>query len=219
MKEELERVGCKTYRFFDAVYGKANPYLRQSYIDRNIISPSGQISDGALGCLASHRAIWESALLSADSSEPFWILILEDDVRFHPLFNEALLQEYINEIPKEASIIKFGYLAIREISNNYKAISRHYVSFEKMVSYSTCCYAIKSDILRKMLNIKFHGPIDCCIWPNAYGVSYPESILGVSLDSYAEWRKYYNPNLKKHEIFHGFINVASYESSTLITHS
>ncbi len=211
---ELRRVGIETFQFIDGIVGKANPLLRQSYADRGILTATAPVSPGAFGCLASHRWIWESALSAITSPEPFWILILEDDVKFHPLFTTALLQSYLDAIPPTAGILKFGFLAGPRFSERYTVENSHWMAFGSTPSFATHCYAVKSTHLRHLLNLRFNKALDCVVWPAAYGASNPEKILGLPSDSYMDWRMYYNPYIKEKEPYHGFVACVEETSST-----
>jgi GR25 family glycosyltransferase involved in LPS biosynthesis len=210
--EILDRFeGCK-YSFFDAVDGKRNPFLRKSFLERHIISEDAKLSDGQLGCLASHRAIWEKELLSIKSPEPFWILIMEDDVAFHPDFNNTLLKEYLENIPKDAVYLKFGYLAHDYYSKRHSVSNKYWMDFNGQVSFSTVCYAVQSNLLHELIKNTFRVPVDCISIGNSYGAMNLEIVLEKEEDK--EFRKYVNPIYKCVEYFYGIAAVHEGESDT-----
>ena len=205
--------GC-TYKIFDAVNGKKNKLLRQSYEERNIISKSANLKDGQLGCLASHRTIWENELMSIKDDTPVWILIMEDDALFHPEFNNAIFSEYLMNIPKDAYYIKFSYLAIERFYKEFSISNNYWMNFNSSASFSTVCYAVRSDFLGGLLAHTFKGPLDCLAIPCSYGAINIEKLLNITENN--EFRTYYNPIHNINESFHGFVAVTKGESKTCI---
>lgn len=201
-----------SYKILDAVYGKANPHLRTSYLQRRIVAESAKLTDGQLGCLASHRAIWESAMLNADCPTPFWTLVLEDDAVFHPLFCNDLLKDYLMALPDDARYFKFGYLASPPFFSKFGISNKYWRSFNGAVSFSTICYAVRSDLLPALLAHTFHGALDHISIPFAYGAVEPETVLDMPVDR--AFRLYKNPYLGVDELFHGLACVTDGESRT-----
>jgi len=161
VKKELTRFGIyDNFKIFDAVYGKECLYMR-NYLSTNKIIPAGSVlSDGELGCLFSHYLVWLECLLKVrNERDEFWILILEDDAKFHPKFTNSKFSEIISNIPKNALYLKFGFLvgsyekATVDISNPY---------WKKLcnVTFSTIAYAVKSRYLLNLLNTVYFYPID-----------------------------------------------------------
>jgi hypothetical protein len=151
-------------------------------------------------------------LASIASPELFWILVLEDDVKFHPCFTQELFSSYLQKIPESAGIVKFGYLATPDYQVRYSAENTHYVSFGTIPSFATHCYAVKSTHLRHLLNIRFNKALDCVPWPATFGAVNPERLLSVPDD--LEWRMYYNPYTKKKEPYHGLVACTEQVSAT-----
>jgi GR25 family glycosyltransferase involved in LPS biosynthesis len=204
-----------SYKILDAVYGKKNPYLRESYTQRGILKQGVHLTDGQLGCLASHRAIWESALLGAEGSTPFWTLILEDDAVLHPSLTNELLGQYLQALPGDARYFKLGYLATSPFLSKFSISNKYWMKFNDCVSFSTICYAVRSDLLPALLAHTFSTPLDHIGIPYAYGAIDPESVLDVPLDR--TFHLYKNPYLHAEELFHGVASVIDGESRTAPT--
>jgi hypothetical protein len=206
MKEMLEKQGIQ-YTMIDAVNGKKNPYLRQSYQDRGIINEYNY-NNGVLGCLASHRLAWEQILHESDSSEPTWSLIMEDDVKFHPLLSKDTLTSYLETVPKDAVMIKLGYLG-DEISK-YIPVNKYWMKFGNTIGYSTICYGVRSDILPHLLKHKWSYPIDHIPIPYCYGMINIEDIEDLPTDTI--FRHYNNRNINRAQLFHGMVSEQTFES-------
>jgi hypothetical protein len=164
------------YECVKPVNGSNNIWLRQSYIDRKII---GEFPYDAtiLGQLASHRMIWERALYDCERGDPTWILIMEEDVCFHPLLTDELMTAYMSSVPSNAKMLKFGY--IRNKGDDVKCIpeNKYWISLKTVRTYSMVCYAIRSDLLPDLVKHCWMGPIDQLIIPNCYGMVNPEEVL------------------------------------------
>jgi GR25 family glycosyltransferase involved in LPS biosynthesis len=205
----LTELGCTKFRFSDGVPAKTNPYLRASMKARNILGNDAHISQGSVGCIAAHRKVWENCLYDVTTHEPYWTLIFEDDFKFHPLFTHELFQKYLDAIPKDAKLLKFGYLATPQFSRTYNQENAYWINFNNGVSFSTHCYAVRSDMFSELLAIRYSTNIDWVAIRCAYGAVYPETVLGLPTDSYMDWRNFLNTYINLKEPYHGF--VACYE--------
>ena len=212
MKAHLDAFEGLSYTILDGVNGKKNPYLRKSYEDRGITNRY-PCSDGLLGCLASHRMIWERIFTECDDATPTWTLVMEDDALFHPAFTAAALAKYTAASPSNALFLKFGYLATEAYSNSYIPINRYWTSFNGAQSFSTICYAIRSDLTPHLLKHQWTQAIDWLTIPQSYGAINLEDALGDDAD-YSRFRNYYNPYIKATEPYHGLVAAAPSESQT-----
>jgi GR25 family glycosyltransferase involved in LPS biosynthesis len=213
--KNMEPIEGFRYTFMEGVHGKKNPHLKQSYLDRNIITPEFVFSDGALGCLASHRFLWEKTMMEiVDDAPPFWILILEDDTVFHPLLTNAVLRAYLENLPTDARLFKLGFLGNAKYNGAYRPYNKYWIDFKNEASFSTICYAVRSDYLGTFLCNPFQVPVDCLRIPHAYGAADIEAVLEVPADSYKSFRYYYNPSYDLHEIFCGVASVNDSKSET-----
>lgn len=105
------------YNFYDALHGKTK---------RRIISDTFQfskrsekyLSDGSIGCIASHLTLWNSLIKSRHNS----YLIFEDDVLFTE--NMLTIDSIIEKIPSDFDIIYLGskssssWLNMKKVSSN-----------------------------------------------------------------------------------------------------
>ena len=203
------------YTIVDGVDGRKNPHLRPSYQARGIIDEFKH-SEGLLGNIASHRMLWERALYECDSTKPTWTLIFEDDVKFHPLLTESLLQEYLNAIPPTAQLIRFGFLATKPFYNKYVPVNRHWMSFQSSPSFCAVSYAVRSDYLPLLLAHKWTTPIDHVGFPNSYGAANLEEVLDLPEESYRPFRTFYNSFIDATELFHGVVACEDFASQTFV---
>ena len=212
MKAHLDAFEGLSYTILDGVNGKKNPYLRKSYEDRGITNKY-PCSDGLLGCLASHRMIWERVFAECNDAAPTWTLVMEDDALFHPAFTAAALAKYTAAIPSNALFLKFGYLATEAYTKSYVPINRYWTSFNGAQSFSTICYAVRSDLTPHLLKHQWTQAIDWLTIPQSYGAINLEEALGDDAD-YSGFRNYYNPYIKAVEPYHGVVAAAPSESQT-----
>lgn len=223
LKEHFKRFPGMNYTFVEGVNGRKNPFLRNSYKNRNIIDGGYPFTDGELGVLASHRMIMENCMLHTESSEPYWILIMEDDVRFHPSLTNEIFAQYIQNIPRDALHLKFGYLANPFISNGirvdpkdgYKQYNTSWINFNNSMSFATHCYAIRSDVLPACLAYKFTQPLDCIIVPNTYGATNIEDITKEHPSTHTTFYTYKNQHSDYTEQMYGIAGQYNYVSSTI----
>ena len=69
-----------------------------------------ELSKGALGCLMSHYKLWEHEFLQKNKDDDYWVLIVEDDVLFHPQLKNEHVNAYMAEWPADARLIKLGWM-------------------------------------------------------------------------------------------------------------
>jgi len=208
MKDTLRKQGIQ-HTFIDAVDGRTNPYVRRSYRDRGIIDEYKH-GEGVLGCLASHRMIWEQILHESDSSTPTWSLIMEDDVKFHPLLTKDILTKYLESIPKNATMIKLGYLGTEPYSSKFIPVNKYWTSFQNTTSFSFICYGIRTDLIPHLLKHTWSTPIDTVRIPHSYGMINIEDIKDLPSDT--SFRIYHNRYLKCDEYFHGVVAEQRFKS-------
>ena len=158
--QEMKRVNME-FEFFDAIDGRNNyEGLRDYCYKKGIIGDRGakELSPGALGCLLSHRAIFEKEW-AMRNDENYWILIMEDDIRFAPNLD---MHKYVENWPSVSNIVKLAYW------NNYrpnykKEIGNPY--FVELIggTCSTLCYAVHSSCFRILTMHKYETAIDMIV--------------------------------------------------------
>jgi len=212
----LEERDCTNYKIINAVNGKKHPTLKQYFIKTGVINEDINISPGGLGCLASHKLVWDMAYYSIDSTEPFWILIFEDDFSFHPLISNNLFLEYIRNMPADAKFVKFGHHMIAEGYNHYKPANKYWLNMGRMRSYGTYCYAVHSDILPSLCAFKnFKEAIDCVSFNTGfYGAVDPEIVLEVPREPQMNWILYDDPYTGNKQEYRGIVGCNPHQSAT-----
>jgi GR25 family glycosyltransferase involved in LPS biosynthesis len=68
------------------------------------VTPGLTVSRPHAGCASSHLKLWR--MLADNNSD--WVLVLEDDVNFHPQFSKVF-SAYWKKVPKDAMIVYLGY--------------------------------------------------------------------------------------------------------------
>jgi len=215
IKANLAQFPSLPYTIVDGVYGRKNPYLRASYKERGITDDFPH-SDGLLGNIASHRMLWERALYACDTKEPTWTLIFEDDAKFHPCLTEAHMQDYLDKIPKEARLIRFGFLASGGFEKKFVPVNSHWISFQRSPAFCAVCYAVRSDFLPSLLKHKWTDAIDRIGYPYSYGAVNLEDIYEVSNLQSCAFRPFYNEFIQATEMFHGIVACEPFKSQTFV---
>ena len=104
--EEFTRHGLRVTRF-EAFDGEdVDP---EDLIREGILHPDADClhHGGAIGIIASSVALWSQIAVRGEEDDR-WVLILEDDVRFHPEFKD-LLPLYWSQVPDDADIVLLGF--------------------------------------------------------------------------------------------------------------
>ena len=175
VKEELKKVNMD-FEFFDAVDGHKNyEELRNHYKKIGVITERAynEFSPGALGCLLSHHKIFEREH-KLQGDEKYWILIMEDDIKFAPNIYEKI-HNYIDHWPKDTKIVKLGYW--NNYTKGYKQeCGNPYFLELKKQTCSTLCYAIHSDLFVKFVNHNYSGAIDTIVDYPMYGFKTPTDV-------------------------------------------
>ena len=131
---------------------------------------SGALGPGALGCLMSHYKLWEMEFMLRKKDENYWILIMEDDVLFHPMVDDTVLQSYLDLMPADAKFVKLGWAFSSDWhSKNVVSHNERYVKFLNNGVFSTICYAVHSSILETLLLKTYKHAIDNFPIDGAYG--------------------------------------------------
>ena len=109
---------------------------------------------GHLGCLFSHYSLWQQIYLDQANKglEDAWILILEDDTRFHPSVTPEILAAIWASVPPDAKLVKFhssnGY------TDNHTLFSTDHSTYflkQNKLTFSLMSYAIHTSVLKSLL--------------------------------------------------------------------
>lgn len=122
----------------------SNNKLKVEYIegiDGLTLNNTGFLKPGAAGCCLSHKKIYQNI-----KKEKSWekVLILEDDVEFHPDFKN-LFKEYYKYVPNDWQILFFGGNHASSPIQINKYIHRLTRTF------TTHCYAVKRSAIEILL--------------------------------------------------------------------
>lgn len=213
LAKEFERFPELKYTIVRAVDGRKNCALRSWFMKANFITNPYPFSDGALGCLASHRKVWQTILEDTESEFPTWSLVIEDDMRFHPQFTAEHMAEYLKHVPSDANVLKFGYLVEPDRRKKYTRENAYWWNFNKTCAFSTVCYAIKSHILPTFLYNKINSPVDGICIAGMYGAASLAEAFDIQDGSNA--MAYKNPVTGQDQVFQGVATVADYPSTTV----
>lgn len=110
-------------------------------VDGRVIKDCKGLNPGAAGCCLSHKKIYE--MMSRNRS---WksVLILEDDIEFHPNFKE-LFSKYYDYVPDDWKLLFFGG------SHNEppKPVNEYVQRLKK--TFTTHCYAVKDTMVDALM--------------------------------------------------------------------
>ena len=132
---------------------------------------------GHLGCLFSHYSLWQQIYLDQanKSLEDAWILILEDDTRFHPSVTPEILAAIWASVPPDAKVVKFhssnGY------TDNHTLFSTDHSTYflkQNKLTFSLMSYAIHTSVLKSLLMKVWTYHIDLFHTEGIYIVKRPE---------------------------------------------
>ena len=121
--------------------------------DRHVAPGPRVATSGERGCALSHAELWREA-----ASSEGWTLVVEDDCRFHPRWQEELAAVW-PLVPSDASMVYLGFSDRGE---------RAYVDAEERVfrpsyGFQTHCYAIREPAATAFLEaLPVAGPVD--VW-------------------------------------------------------
>jgi GR25 family glycosyltransferase involved in LPS biosynthesis len=73
-------------------------------IDGDTISDTKGLKKGAAGCCLSHKKIYQKMF---DDKSLQKVLVLEDDIEFHPNFKN-LFSQYYKHVPEDWNLLFFG---------------------------------------------------------------------------------------------------------------
>jgi GR25 family glycosyltransferase involved in LPS biosynthesis len=154
---------------------------------------AGAVSDGEIGCAASHRALWRE---SARHGLPF--LILEDDVFTHPGLLQALAQIDFDfdiiffAVNTDTILVTFSPEGVREFSNfedRYPSPARikqilaqtnlARLSYRRLLNgFGTSCYLVSPQGAAKLADRSFPLRLDSVAIDGMPGAS----VRGTSID-------------------------------------
>jgi len=134
-KNGVHNVGIKNVQRLSGTDGHI---LTSSEMQRHGLTKEFSEKKGLAGCAASHVRMWKDIV----RNKMGWTLILEDDVHFHPKFNE-LFQSYWKQVPKDALIVFPGYCGGGPIVDGDNSNQNNSASENKNVQHASvmCLHA------------------------------------------------------------------------------
>ncbi len=149
-----------------------NEMLKYS-LKRSIISDFAvkKHNKQTLSKLITHINLWEQILFNKPSeSTDYWVLVLQDNIQFHPHFAKELLSKYIKDIPTNAQFIKFGWYGDKlQMMFRARSFNDHYVELLDKGVNGFACYAIHTSILPTLIENVQDNVLDDIRISNAYG--------------------------------------------------
>lgn len=111
-------------------------------VDGETIKDCKGLKPGAAGCCLSHKNIYE--MMSKNRS---WksVLILEDDIEFHPKFKE-LFSKYYQHVPDDWKLLFFG----GSHNETPKPVNQYVHKLRK--TFTTHCYAVRSTMVDALMD-------------------------------------------------------------------
>jgi GR25 family glycosyltransferase involved in LPS biosynthesis len=175
IQTHLARFPNLDYTFFPGVFGRESKHVVEYAIRRGIIrlepDETGEVINiGQVACIVSHFLMWEHCVLKVPhGSEGYWILILEDDVEFHPDFNNKVLYDYLQHLPEEVKYFKLSYQD-SEMYSTVTPVNSHWKKLERQ-TFSTIAYAVHTDLLMPFLMNTYSKPLDWYPIHTAHGMA------------------------------------------------
>lgn len=106
VSDQLDKAGLTGYQRWSAVDGFNT---ESDIMISHGVTPNLCERKGLAGCASSHINLWRYIV----EKKIEWSLILEDDVHFHPQFQQ-LFPSYCGKVPKDAKIVYLGYCGINQ---------------------------------------------------------------------------------------------------------
>lgn len=150
MTERLESLGLK-FSFIDAVMGKDIPDAEKNRLcsqKRQGFLPS-PLSDGALGCLMSHRAIWQK--MQDDRIET--ALVLEDDAIIAPEILDVLPR--LEKLKGRFDVINLHDRKGRPLIDIAQISDSHRLTTTRYNAIGTVSYVISRKAAKHLLDLSF----------------------------------------------------------------
>jgi GR25 family glycosyltransferase involved in LPS biosynthesis len=175
IQKHLARFPNLNYSFFQGVFGRESKYIVEYALRRGIIrlepDETGEVINiGQVACIVSHFLMWEQCILKVPhGSEGYWILILEDDIEFHPKFNNQVLYEYLKDLPKGVKYFKMSYQD-SDLYSTIIPVNSHWKKLERQ-TFSTIAYAVHTDLLMSLVSMTYSKPLDWYSIENAHGMA------------------------------------------------
>ena len=147
IQNHLEDLGL-SFDWVDAVDGrKLSSSQKNAYLsnERRSFAP-GPMSDGAIGCLLSHRLAWQRIISNTESAA----LIIEDDAVLQAETKAAL--HHIEMLAGRFDMIHLHHTVKKPLFGEFKISTNHSLSLHKYNTIQNVAYVISQEACRILLN-------------------------------------------------------------------
>jgi GR25 family glycosyltransferase involved in LPS biosynthesis len=167
---ELARLDMPA-EIFDAILGKDNVFA--AWFFRTILKQTAPITAGLMGCQLSHAMIWAQTILDARIAADDFVLIMEDDLIWHPETTNPAIESLLSRVPADANMIKFSvcdYTSDLHDLEERKQIEPVADKIYRQIEIlgGTLMYAVRKRVLPALLSTDYHVNFDNAIVPQTY---------------------------------------------------
>lgn len=163
MTERMAELGLD-FSFIDAVIGKDIPADRKSRLlsEKRRLHLGAPLSDGALGCLMSHRRAWER-IRDTDVDAA---IILEDDADLAPEALDVLPR--IAALKGRFDLINLHHTSGRPLVDAARISATHALSITRYVSIGAIGYVVSRSAAKKLLGVSVPGIFEVDVLMNRW---------------------------------------------------
>ena len=163
MMKRMAGLGLE-FGFVDAVLGKDVPGGQKKMLlsDRRRLHADAPLSDGALGCLMSHRRAWQK--MRDERIEA--AIILEDDAELAPATLDVLPR--IETLKGRFDLINLHHTSGRPLVDAARISPTHALSITRYVSIGAIGYAISRDAAERLLKVSVPGIFEVDVLMNRW---------------------------------------------------
>ena len=165
---------------FDAVRGHDNGFAAWFY--RSILKQTARVPPGLMGCYLSHAMIWAQTILDERIGADEFVLVMEDDLVWHPDATNDAIEALLARVPGDASMVKFsvcdfvGEVRVLEERGQVQPVAGGvYLQTGMLGGY--LMYAVRKAVLPALLEFVYPGHFDNALAPRTYVLlPYPAGI-------------------------------------------
>lgn len=163
MTERMAALGLD-FDFIDGVVGKDIPADQKSRLlsDNRRFQLGAPLSDGALGCLMSHRRAWEMVC----NTDVDAAIILEDDAELAPEALDVLPR--IAALKGRFDLINLHHTSGRPLVDAARISPTHALSITRYVSIGAIGYVVSRTAAEKLLDVSVPGIFEVDVLMNRW---------------------------------------------------
>lgn len=165
MTKRMAGLGLE-FGFVDGVLGRDVPVDQRKRLlsDRRRLHAGAPLSDGALGCLMSHRRAWQRMLDERIEAA----IILEDDAELAPETLDVLPR--IETLKGRFDLINLHHTSGRPLVDAARISPTHALSITRYVSIGAIGYAISRNAAERLLEVSVPGIFEVDVLMNRWWV-------------------------------------------------